>query len=105
MIKKTKLTEEEKKIQLQGSQVRAMIETEGWKKVFLPYFESKIRNSWVDPRTFKNDEEYAYAMKTGWAMAKACDEIIEFVNKCVEEGAAMTEKEKGVTNKVRDSLS
>ena len=64
-----KLTNEEKKLQLQGSQLRDMIETAGWKEVLIPHLESVIRNAWVDPRTFKSDEEYAFAMKTAWAMA------------------------------------
>lgn len=100
-----KLNEEEKKILLQGSQIREMTETVGWKEVFMPYFESKIRNAWVDPRVFKDDQEYAYAMKTAWAMAKASDEIIEFVEKAISEGIAMSEKQKGKTDKLRESMS
>ena len=100
-----KLTNEEKKALLQGSQIREMTETAGWKEVFMPYFESKIRNAWVDPRTFKDDKEYAYAMKTAWAMAKASDEIIEFVEKTISEGVAMGEKQKGKEDKLRESMS
>jgi hypothetical protein len=100
-----KLTNEEKKLQLQGSQLRDMIETAGWKEVLIPHLESVIRNAWVDPRTFKSDEEYAFAMKTAWAMAKASDEIIEYVQKIIEEGIAMTEKQKGKVDKLRESMS
>ena len=100
-----KLTNEEKKLQLQGSQLRDMIETAGWKEVLIPHLESVIRNAWVDPRTFKSDEEYAFAMKTAWAMAKASDEIIDFIEKTIEEGIAMSEKEKGKTDKLRESMS
>lgn len=100
-----KLTNEEKLLQLQGSQLREMIETQGWKEVFIPHLESVIRNSWVDPRTFKNDEEYSFAMKTAWAMAKASDEIIEFVEKTIEEGIAMSEKEKEKVDQLRESMS
>ena len=100
-----KLTDEEKKLQLQGSQLREMIETQGWKEVLIPHLESVIRNSWVDPRTFKSDDEYAFAMKTAWAMAKASDEIIEFIEKTIEEGIAMSEKEKGKLDKLRESMS
>ena len=100
-----KLTNEEKKLQLQGSQLRDMIETAGWKEVLIPHLESVIRNAWVDPRTFKSDEEYAFAMKTAWAMAKASDEIIEYVQKIIEEGIAMTEKQKGKVDKLRKSMS
>jgi hypothetical protein len=100
-----KLTDEEKKALKQGAQIRAMIETEGWKEVFMPYFESKIRNAWVDPRTFKDDQEYAYAMKTAWAMAKASDEILEFVEKTISEGVAMSDKQKGKEDKLRESMS
>jgi hypothetical protein len=49
----------------------------------------------VDPRSFKNDEEYSFAMKTAWAYAKAADELIEFVNKNIEEFEELSKKEKG----------
>ena len=104
-MKKIELTDEEKKALLQGSQLRVMTETQGWKEVFLPYFEGRIRNSWVDPREFKDDEEYAFAMKTAWAMAKAADEIIDFVEKTIEEGVAVSEKQKGKVDKLRESMS
>ncbi len=100
-----KLTNEEKKLQLQGSQLREMIEMQGWKEVFLPHIEQNIRNAWVDPREFKSDAEYAYAMKTAWAMAKATDEILEFIEKTIEGGIAMTEKEKGKKDKLREAMS
>jgi hypothetical protein len=99
------LTEQEKLAIKQGAQIREMVETLGWKEVFMPYFESKIRNAWVDPRTFKNDKEYAYAMKTAWAMAKASDEIIEFVEKTISEGIALGEKQKGKVNKLTEAMS
>lgn len=100
-----KLTDEEKKLQLQGSQLREMIETQGWKEVLIPHLESQIRNSWVDPRDSESDAEYAFKMKTAWAMAKASDEILDFVSKTIEEGIAMSEKEKGKEDKLREAMS
>ncbi|MCK9371324.1 hypothetical protein M0R04_15530 [Candidatus Dojkabacteria bacterium] len=100
-----KLTDEEKKLQLQGSQLREMTETQGWSEVLIPHLESVIRNSWVDPRTFKNDKEYSFAMRTAWAMAKASDEIIDFIEKTIEEGIAMGEKQKGKVDPLREAMS
>jgi hypothetical protein len=72
-----------------------MLGTQGWKQVLLPWLQSQIRNSWVDPKSFKNDEEYAYAMKTAWALAHACDAILAFTEKAVEESDQLTKKENG----------
>jgi len=72
-----------------------MAATEGWHKHLLPWLQSQIRNSWVDPRKFKNDEEYSYAMKTAWAFASAADSILAWMEKNIEEAEMLTKKEKG----------
>ena len=60
----------------------------------------------MDPRSFKDDNEYAYAMKTAWAWASAGEEILAFVEQMVEEAEALTKKEKGLNiDKLRESLS
>ena len=58
----------------------------------------------MDPRSFKDDNEYAYAMKTAWAWARSSEEIIAFTEKMVEEAEALTKKEKGEgIDKLRES--
>lgn len=82
------------------------MEGKGWQEVLLPWLKDKIHNSWVDPRQFKSDNEYAYASKTAWAWAQAAEGIIEFVGKIQDESAGVTRKEKGeVKNVLRESIS
>lgn len=60
----------------------------------------------MDPRSFKDDTEYAFASKTAWAWAQAGEGIIEFVEKMIEESEALTRKEKGENiNKLRKAIS
>jgi len=101
---KVKLDQGESARQKQGYQVKQLVKSEGWQEVLLPWLQDKIRNSWVDPRSFKDDVEYAYAMKTAWAWAKASEEILAFTEKMVEEAEALTKKEKGLLiDKLRES--
>ena len=103
---KIKLTKEESQAQRQGWQVKEMVDSKGWQEVLLPFLEDKIHNSWVDPRQFKDDKEYAFANKTAWAWAQATQGIIDFIQKTQEESEALTRKEKGeVKNVLRESLS
>lgn len=74
--------------------------------MLLPWLQDRIRNSWVDPRSFKSDEEYAYAMKTAWAFAQASEEILAFIQKNIEEAEGLTKKESGeIINKLRESVN
>lgn len=83
-----------------------MVESKGWLEVLKPWLEDKIHNSWVDPRSFKNDEEYVYAMKTAWSFAQAGEEILAFTEKMIEEAEALTKKEKGeIKDKLRETFS
>jgi hypothetical protein len=82
------------------------VETQGWKEILRPWLEDKIHNSWVDPRSFKNDEEYLYAVKTAWAFANAGEQILSFIERMVEEAEELTKKEKGEKkDKLREALS
>jgi len=57
--------------------------------------EDKIRHSWVDPRQFKSDSEYAYAEKVAWASANAAQEIIDYIENAPNEVKRMESKKKG----------
>ena len=100
---KVKLDQEEQLRQDQGYLIKEMVETQGW-QVLRKWLEDKIHNSWVDPRSFKDDNEYSYAMKTAWAWARASEEIITFTEQTIEEAEALTKKEKGEgVDKLRES--
>lgn len=78
----------------------------GWQEVFLPYLQSKISHSWVDPRSVKNDKDLLYQYKTAWAFAKAAEEILAFVQESEEVGTKLIKKQRGEeVDKLRTSLS
>ena len=72
----------------------------------LPFLQSKINNSWVDPRKSKSDEKLMYEYKLAWAMAKSADEIIAFVDQMKDTVESLLKKQRGETvDKLRESLS
>lgn len=101
-----KLSQAEQELQKQGRQVGEMVQTKGWVQVLKPWLEDRIHHSWVDPRQFKSDKEYAYAMKTAWGFAQAAEEILAFVDKVKEESEMLTKKEKDeIKDKLREAVS
>ena len=74
--------------------------------MLLPWLQDRIRNSWVDPRAFKDQEEFVRAYNVAWAHAQAATQIISFVETMVEQSEGLTKKEKDeVIDKVRESIS
>jgi hypothetical protein len=60
----------------------------------------------VDPRKVKSDEDLLYEYKLAFARARAAQEILDFIDKSIEEAEALTKKEKeGTVDKLRDSVS
>lgn len=74
--------------------------------MLLPYLDLQVRSAIVDPRKFKNDEEYAYAQKVAWAKGQFVTELLGWIDMKVTEAEMLSEKEQGKTlDKVRASLS
>lgn len=66
----------------------------------------QAKSSLVDPRKFKNDEEYIYAQKVAWAKGQFVTELLDWIDSKVSEAQGLSEKEQGkVIDKVRESLS
>jgi hypothetical protein len=60
----------------------------------------------VDPRKSKSDNDLLYEYKLAFARALAAQEIIDFVEKGIEEADALTKKENGEgKDKLRESVS
>ena len=90
----------------QANLIKELTMQEGWREVFLPYLQSKISHSWVDPRKTKNDKELLYQYKTAWAFAQAAEEIIAFVEEAEETGKKLLKKQRGEeVDKLKESLS
>ncbi len=60
---------------------------------------NKLKTSWVDPRKFKNDEEYSFAMKVAWGFAQASQEIIDYVENSKNVIETLNKKDKGEVSK------
>ena len=72
----------------------------------LPYLQSKINHSWVDPRKVKSDKDLLYQYKTAWAFAQAAEEILAFVQEAEETGKKLLAKQRGEDkDKLRESVS
>jgi hypothetical protein len=60
----------------------------------------------VDPRSFKDQDEFVGAYKTAWALAQACDQIIGLTEKLIQESEGLTKKERGeVKDLLREAIS
>jgi hypothetical protein len=72
----------------------------------VPYLQSKINHSWVDPRKVKSDKDLLYQYKTAWAFAQAAEEIIAFIEEADQTGKKLVAKQKGEeVDKLRTSIS
>lgn len=72
----------------------------------LPLLRDQIKSSVVDPRKFKSDEEYLYAQKTAWAYGQYASDLLDTVDRMIEEANQLTKKEQGETSDVlREALS
>ena len=101
-----KLSPEESKVQQQGQWVQELTQMPGWKEVLRPWLEDKIRHAWVDPRKVKSDQDLLYEYKVAWAFARASEEILQFVEKVIDEASHLTKKEKGeITDPLREAVS
>lgn len=72
----------------------------------LPHLEQALRQALVDPRKFKDSEEYSFAQRTAWAGAQNITELLNWIDQKVTEAEMLTEKEQGkIKDKVREALS
>ena len=68
--------------------------------------EQAIQSALVDPRKFKNEEEYSFAQRTAWAGAQNVTDLLNWIDGKVQEAEFLTEKEQGkVKDKLREALS
>lgn len=72
-----------------------MAESEGYLKVFKPYLQAKLQESFPDPSQFKKDEEFIYAARVASVFKKVCAELISWVDAKVEEAKYLEKKDKG----------
>ena len=101
-----KLSQEEVQLQSQGRQLKEMSQSQGWAEVLEPWLRNKISHSWVDPRSFKSQDDFVRAYNVSWGFAQSAQEILSFVENMVEQSEGLTKKEKDeVIDKLRESIS
>lgn len=65
-----------------------------------------VSHSWVDPRNVKSDKKLLYEYRLAWARAMAAQEILDFVQKSIEDAEHLTKKERGeIEDKLRSGVS
>lgn len=79
-----------------------MVATKGFREVFRPYLESKLKHLWLDPTQVDDKDEFFYRYTTVWGMAKAAQEIFDWLEDRVKETEHLAKKEKGETVKKFD---
>lgn len=82
-----------------------MAETPGWREIVKPYLEQSLSHSWVDP-SGKDEKKLLYEYKLAYALAKAAQELLDFVENGIATAEGLTKKEKDeVKDKLREAIS
>ena len=76
----SKISKEEEEALKAGELLASLRDSEGYKLVLLPFLQSKVQNSWLDPRKSKSKEEFDYQYMVAWGFAQAASEIIGFID-------------------------
>ena len=92
------LNKEEKQALAQAKKVAAMAETDGFKEVLAPMLEGKMTNAWKDPREVKDVQKFFYDYNVAWAMAKASEEILDWVEQNKQTVIQLENKKQGKTD-------
>lgn len=71
-----------------------MVETEGWQQIIKPKLESKMNNSWLDPRKTSDEKDFFHQYIVAWANANAIDEILKMIEGYVKTVENLRAKEK-----------
>lgn len=106
MEQQDNLSPEERQALSQGAKLLETCQTPGWVEVLQPYLQSKLTNSWVDPRKAKDDEDFVRQYNIAWAFAQAAEEILGFISTTQDAVSKLRQKEKGeIVDKLRQSVS
>lgn len=89
----------------EGRQLQELTALPGW-GLLRQWLEDRIHNSWLDPRSFKTEEEFIKAYNEAWSMAQAAEQVLGYVqNKC-DEAEHLIKKERGeLVDKLREAIS
>lgn len=70
-----------------------MVSQPGWKQVFRPWLESKIQNSWIDPKGATSKDEFFYQYTVAHGFAQAAQQILDFVKENLNTAQTLTDKQ------------
>ena len=77
--------------------MRQTVSSEGWDLVLKPWLESKINNSWLDPKGSKSEEEFFFQYTVAYGFAQAAQQILEFVEQHKLTAESLVKKKEGKT--------
>ena len=75
--------------------VKELVTHKGWSEVIKPLLESKIRNSWLDPRKAKDEKDLAFQYSVAWAAAQAAIELAGSIEEYVNMADYLEKKDRG----------
>lgn len=81
--------------------IRQLANSQGFRKVFRPWLEGKIKHTWLDPREAKTEEDFTRQYNLAWALAQSADQILKFVDDKVAHAEFLERKEAGEEQPVR----
>lgn len=77
--------------------MRQTVQSEGWVKVLKPWLESKINNSWLDPKGAGSKDEFFYQYSIAYGFAQAAQQILEFIEQQNQTADSLSNKQEGKT--------
>lgn len=79
----------------QSRLVRELVGHKGWQQVLKPLLESRIKNSWLDPRKAKDEKDLSFQYTVAWALAQATTELVGLIEEYVSAADYLEKKDRG----------
>ena len=71
------------------------MEHPAWLELIKPYLESKIRNSWVDPRKVTDKDAFFHEYVVAWGWSHTADEFLKFLEEYANRFEFLKNKKEG----------
>lgn len=89
------LTKQEQESLQEATLVKEWLQHRAWLEVIRPYLESKIRNSWVDPRKVTDKEAFFHEYVVAWGWSHTSDEFLKLLDEYLNKFEYLSKKKEG----------
>lgn len=96
MSEESTLTTQEQQALKESRLIWQMVDSEGYREVFKPFLEAKLRESFPDPVKFTKEEEFVYAAKVTSVFKKVVGELLGWFEAHIDQAKKLEQKEKGL---------